>query len=242
MGDCEGLLLPQDDAYYEGGGCCPSLAAHLDEDHDSSALATSPCHGDANARTRRPPGTALPCFIVNENGARGHAEENAFESTQKLSCFVVNGNGTRRHAEENDRRENVNEATGEERGEDARKSEREDWSEFTVEEGPEENHHASDNDGGYASDDHDGGCASDGGYEFPPEGEEAGKAMQEQFMAEAGVADEAVKGRQRQQSWLWSVEWFVSWPLRRLSHSWRKVRREYRNAVLCVSSLEAPRN
>ncbi|CAI7843482.1 unnamed protein product [Closterium sp. NIES-53] len=83
---------------------------------------------------------------------------------------------------------------------------------------------------------YDDGPSDDGrGYEFwPEEEEEAEKAMleeaeeemQERSAAEEGVADEAAKGRQRGQSWVSSVEWFVSWPLRRLSHPWRKVRRE----------------
>ncbi|CAI5504756.1 unnamed protein product [Closterium sp. Naga37s-1] len=40
-------------------------------------------------------------------------------------------------------------------------------------------------------------------------------------VAEEGSAEEA-KGYHGRQSWLTSVEWFVSWPLRRLSHPWRK--------------------
>ncbi|CAI5486179.1 unnamed protein product, partial [Closterium sp. Naga37s-1] len=87
-------------------------------------------------------------------------------------------------------------------------------------------------DGGHESDDGRGYRESDdGGYEFGPEEEEAERAMleeaeeasmQERFMAEKGVAEGAEGQNQRQQSWLTSVEWFVSWPLRRLSHPWRK--------------------
>ncbi|GJP32573.1 hypothetical protein CLOM_g17193 [Closterium sp. NIES-68] len=54
----------------------------------------------------------------------------------------------------------------------------------------------------------------------------AEEGMAEEGMAEVGMAEDGImaeeRAQRRRQSWLWSVEWLASWPLRRLSHTWRQ--------------------
>ncbi|GJP40150.1 hypothetical protein CLOM_g24433 [Closterium sp. NIES-68] len=58
------------------------------------------------------------------------------------------------------------------------------------------------------------------------------EGMSDEGMSDEGMSDEGMgaeegimaeeRAQRRRQSWLWSVEWFASWPLRRLSHTWRR--------------------
>ncbi|CAI7731690.1 unnamed protein product [Closterium sp. NIES-53] len=73
-------------------------------------------------------------------------------------------------------------------------------------------------------------ASGDGGYGFRGWEYEAEMAMLAESMAEEGIAEGGIAEKGiaedakafRGESWLSSVEWFLSWPLRRLSHPWRK--------------------
>ncbi|CAI5938482.1 unnamed protein product [Closterium sp. NIES-65] len=108
-------------------------------------------------------------------------------------------------------------ADGAEEGEWAEGAEEAEWAEGTGKADRAERAELSASaDGGYA-------CR---GWDNETEMAMLAKSVAEEGVAERGVAErgiaEEAKGPHWGESWVSSVEWFVSWPLRRLSHPWRK--------------------
>ncbi|CAI5466454.1 unnamed protein product [Closterium sp. Yama58-4] len=225
-------------------------AGDLEVDYDPSGLATSPFHRLAGVRAAQAGvSAALSCFSGNYNGAScASAEEpdrEIFESNKKfgdLSCFSGDGNGAScasdaESAEESDRvngeeepRVEGREGASESMRDDRSDLDSSDWAEEAERaEGAEETGWAEGaewTEGAGRAERAEGNASGVGGYEFRGWEYEAEMAMLAESVAEEGVAEQGIaeeaKGQHVRESWLSSVEWFVSWPLRRLSDPWRR--------------------
>ncbi|CAI5950129.1 unnamed protein product [Closterium sp. NIES-64] len=190
----------------------PTQTADLVVDYDSSVRATSSFHHNAS--------------VPAQAGVRS-----------AFSCFGFNGDGASCASAEESERENGEEEEREDGRKVARESEIGDRNDLDSTEGAEGAEGTEGAEEAEEAEGADGNESDDGGYEFrglENETEMAmlaestaevglgGKGVAEKGAAEGAEGAEGAKGHHRRQSWLTSVEWFVSWPLRRLSHPWRK--------------------
>ncbi|CAI7918687.1 unnamed protein product [Closterium sp. NIES-54] len=192
--DCEGLLTGQEEiVHYDLGGC-------------------------------------YPCLSLQQHWRPLEIREQA---TRALTCFGVNDNGALCASAGESERENEEEEAREEGREGASESGRDDMSDLDSAEGAgeaewaEEAEEAEWAEGAGRA---ERNASGDGGYGFRGWEYEAEMAMLAESMAEEGIAEGGIAEKGiaedakafRGESWLSSVEWFLSWPLRRLSHPWRK--------------------